>query len=133
MKEKRTLLRKNVVSHYRITETNSDLDRGRVMDITTEGMRLKGPVPLYANTSTTYEMAIPQKDNMSDSVIFDANVVWCRESAIRGVYDSGLRVWNISPEDHDYLEYIVDSTPTMASDASEEVTEEEYPIIPDRY
>ncbi len=103
------------------------------MDITTEGMRLKGPVPLYVNTSATYEMSIPQRDNLSDSLVFDANVVWCRESSARGVYDSGIRLWKISPEDRDYLEYIVDSTPAGSTEKREELIEEEYPIIPDRY
>ncbi len=117
----------NVVAHYKITESDSDLDTGRVMDITTEGMRLQGPLPFAVNTTSTFEMTIPQEDNIGSSLLFDANVAWCKESATPGMYDSGISLWNISEEDCDYLQRLV------ASITTEPPTPEDHPFRPSRY
>jgi hypothetical protein len=111
MKEKRLLPRMNVVTHYKITESNADKDLGRVTDISTEGMRLQGPESLEVNTTSTFEMTVPQEDNTNDSLLFDARVIWSRESSTPGMYDTGIRMWSISSDDRNCLQQIVDSIP----------------------
>jgi hypothetical protein len=111
MKEKRLLPRMNVATHYQIIELDSAENPGRVMDLTTDGMRLRSPEPFETNTTGVFEMIIPQEDNASDSLLFDANVIWSRESSTPRMYDTGIRVWSISIDDSDYLQQIVDDIP----------------------
>lgn len=111
MKEKRSLPRVNVVAYYKITDLESDRDMGQVTDITTEGMRLQGQEPMEVNTTCRFKMTVPEEDNMNGNLLFDANVVWCQESMTPGMYDSGIRLQNISSEDSHYLQQIVENIP----------------------
>lgn len=112
MKDKRSMPRMNVIAYYKMTELTTDQDMGRVTDMSTEGMRLHGDEAIDINTPCRFEMALPDNDSMNDSVVFDANVVWCQESAVAGMYDTGIRVVNISTEDSNHLQEIVENLPT---------------------
>lgn len=111
MEEKRSVTRMNAIDRYRITESNSDKDVGLATDISIEGMRLQGPESLEVDSTATFEMTVPLEDNTSDSLLFDARVVWSRESTTPGMYEAGIRLWSISPGDSNYLQQIVESIP----------------------
>ncbi len=113
MEEKRSVPRMKVVGRFKITESHSNKGKGvgQVTDMSTEGMRLQGPESLEVDTTAAFEMTVPQADNTCDSVLFDARVIWSRESTTPGMYEAGIRLWSISDDEGKYLQQIVESIP----------------------
>ena len=111
MQEDRSLPRMSVVAYLKVTETNSNREMGRVLDISTEGMRVQGHEPIAVNTTYHFKMAVPKEEELIGNLQFDANVIWCQHANTPGLFDAGIHLLNISPADSEYLQHIVENIP----------------------
>jgi hypothetical protein len=111
MKDSRKHRRMHVVSYLKLTESDTDRAMGRIVDITRKGMRLQGREPIEPNTTRKFEMSLPPRQGSSESVVFDANVIWCNATPKTGLYDVGIQLRQTSPHVSDTIQKIVENTP----------------------
>jgi len=87
-------------------ETTHD-QTGRLVDITTQGMRLKCDKPVEANTNFQFRMVLPVGIEGKRSITFDAKSMWCKKTVNSDLYDSGFRLTNISPGNIEIIEKLI--------------------------
>ncbi|UCE67096.1 MAG: PilZ domain-containing protein [Candidatus Zixiibacteriota bacterium] len=98
MVEERKLKRMQVTSYLKICYRDTDIEPGRVVDITTEGMRLCGEEPIQTDRTLTFKLALPTTFSENKVIVFDADVIWCRRAKNPDLYDTGIKLKNLSPE-----------------------------------
>jgi hypothetical protein len=104
MIEERELKRMQVMSYLKICYRDTDIELGRIVDITTKGMRLCGPEPIQTNRTLTFKLAFPLIQGNRSEIIFDADVIWCRRSKNPNLYDTGIRIKELSREKTEIIE-----------------------------
>lgn len=104
MVEERKLKRMQVMSYLKICYRDTDIELGRVVDITTEGMRLCGEEPIQTSRTLTFKLALPTTSSENQEIVFDADVIWCRRGKNPDLYDTGIRLKNLSPEKVEIIE-----------------------------
>ena len=77
---------------------------GRIIDITSEGMRLCGDQPIEANSTYQFTMTLPEVDRGNTEICFDANVIWCKKDDVFDLYNAGVRLMNVSENDRKIIE-----------------------------
>ena len=102
MVDERKQKRLQVLSYLKICYRDTNIEMGRVVDMTTEGMRLCGEEPIQTNRTLTFRLALPAVKK-SNEIIFDADVIWCRRAKNPRLYDTGIRMKNLSPEDSEKI------------------------------
>ncbi|UCC80688.1 MAG: PilZ domain-containing protein [Candidatus Zixiibacteriota bacterium] len=98
MVEERKLRRFQVMSYLKICYSDTGIGLGRVVDITPEGMRLSCEEPIQTDRTLTFSLSLPAVSVGDSEIIFDADVIWCKRSKNRELYDTGIRLKNLSPE-----------------------------------
>jgi len=104
MIEERELKRMQVMSYLKICYRDTDIELGRVVDITAEGMRLCGEEPIQTNRTLTFRLALPVTSRGKSEIVFDADVIWCRRAKNPDLYDTGIKLKNLSPEKAEIIE-----------------------------
>jgi len=104
MIEERKLKRMQVMSYLKICYRDTDIELGRVVDITTEGMRLCGEEPIQTNRALTFRLALPVTPRGKSEIVFDADVIWCRRAKNPDLYDTGIKLKNLLPEKAEIIE-----------------------------
>ena len=104
MVDERKIKRVQVMSYLKICYKDTDIELGRVVDITTEGMRLSGEEPIQTDRTLTFRLALPVAARENSEIIFDADVIWCRRAKNPDLYDTGIRLKNLSPEKVEIIE-----------------------------
>ena len=92
------------MSYLKICYRETDIELGRVVDITTEGMRLCGEEPIQTDRTLTFRLAFPITSRKKSEIVFDADVIWCRKAKNYGLYDTGIKLKNLSPEKVEIIE-----------------------------
>lgn len=110
MVEERKLRRLQVTSYLKICYRDTDIDLGRVVDITTEGMRLCGEEPIQTDRILTFSLSLPAVSGKNSDMIFDAEVIWCRRSKNQDLYDTGIRLKNLSLENIGIIENFMEKS-----------------------
>ncbi len=126
MADKRTLPRLHVLSYLKVCERNTDETVGRVVDMTTQGMRLLSDSPIAAATVQQFRMGVPRATGGNERITFDAWVIWCRESVNPGYYDTGIELKDVSAAHIEAIEQFMEESSftdrwlTLADSRSEE-------------
>ncbi len=104
---KRNQPRLHVLSYISISEQNSDKTVGRVVDISSQGMRLASNHPVEPARVLQFKMQTPAGNT---PICFDAWVIWCRRSSTHGSYDSGIELRNVSQENLHAIEQFLEES-----------------------
>jgi len=111
-KEYRGQQRKQPINYLEVYNRESCQFMGRILDITTGGMRLFGEVPFEENNTYEMKLTFPQPIKKIEEVSFDAKCVWCVEythSFFRGSHSAGFKLTNLSTADRELLESLINS------------------------
>jgi hypothetical protein len=108
MIDERKQNRMQVMSYLKIRCRDNGRELGRVVDITTEGMRLCGAEPVQTDRTLTFKLNLPTMSEENNEIVFDADVIWCRRSKNPRLYDTGIKLKELPGEKieliEDYLE-----------------------------
>ncbi|RKX27011.1 MAG: hypothetical protein DRP45_02135 [Candidatus Zixiibacteriota bacterium] len=99
MADARALQRKQPICYLRVFDRNSNRMVGRVIDITTEGVRLVSETPLPENTTVQLRMPMPEAVQPGLQVSFDADVKWSGLDINPEYIDTGLMMTDITDAD----------------------------------
>lgn len=107
----RTTRRARVISFVKIiSELNRSL-MGRVIDLSSRGIRVRSKIQYELNKPFNFSVLFPNINFREKIVKLDASVVWSRPSVLDGYYESGLHIESVSPKDKSIIEqFIQDST-----------------------
>lgn len=104
MIDERRLNRVQVMSYLKICYRDNGNELGRVVDISIEGMRLSGAEPIQIDRTLTFRLALPVAPKGKSEIVFDADVIWCRRAKNPQLYDTGIKLRDLSPEKIELIE-----------------------------
>ncbi len=107
----RSTNRSRVISFVKVIADASKTECGRVIDISSKGMRVRSKNPFRTDRPFHFSMLIPNVNFREKVIKFDASIVWSRESAIDGYYEAGLHIESVTSKGKSIIEqFIKDST-----------------------
>jgi hypothetical protein len=104
MIDERRLNRVQVMSYLKICYRDNGNELGRVVDISAEGMRLCGVEPIQTDRTLTFRLALPPTPKGKSEIDFDADIIWCRRAKNPQLYDTGIKLRDLSPEKIELIE-----------------------------
>jgi hypothetical protein len=104
MIDERKQRRMQVMSYLKICYRDNESELGRVVDITTEGMRLCSAEPIQTDRTQTFRLALPLTSREKSELVFDADVIWCRRAKNHRLYDTGIMLRDLPPEKIELIE-----------------------------
>ncbi len=110
MTEERKLKRMRVMSFVKVFERETESTIGRVLDMTTMSMKLRGPEKLEPSTVHQFKMTLPRTVADTKEVSFDGHVVWSREADRPKSFDTGIELVNVTAEHTDLIERFIQDT-----------------------
>ncbi len=114
MTESRNLTRKYPIYYLRVHDRRNDSLIGRVVDLTTDGIRLVCDEPIKPGTNLQCKISLPGRGNRSGEVPFDAVTVWTNRDLNPDFYDTGCRLTSATPETTNAINRII-RTATFSS------------------
>ncbi len=104
--EQRTLPRKQLIFYPAVYKKGSKKILGRVVDITTEGMRILSEKPVAAGRHKL-RMELPRYLPEGEKVVFTADAVWSGSDVNPDYQCTGLRITDVSERDVKRIEYLI--------------------------
>jgi len=103
----RAIRRSQPISYLRVTDRNTDEQVGRVIDLTTEGIRLVSEQPIGIDQIYQLKMIVPQSDGPTEEVVFDADSIWHKSDVNPDFFDTGMKINNLSPRGVEVIEKVI--------------------------
>ena len=103
MAEKRNIERKSLIYYLQVSDRNTNEFMGNLVDITTKGALILSEIPIELNTVLQLKLELPDDDEISVEIEFDAICVRCYQEDNPAFYYNGLCFEKINP---DYVEKI---------------------------
>ena len=108
MKEKRKLPRRHLAYYLMVFDREADELMGYLVDISGDGIMVITQESVDPNTVFHLRMIFPAKIGGRRHLDFDAKSLWCRDDVKAGYYHSGLEFLDVSQEDRDTIELLID-------------------------
>jgi len=116
MTEKRQFTRRHTFYYSRIFDEDTHELKGRLVDITTNGMKLISDEPIETDRTFQLRMVLPVGIEGKKSISFGAKSKWCKKASNPDLYDSGFQLVSISPANVEVIEHLIqESTFSNAS------------------
>ncbi len=107
MQESRVEKRNSLIYYLRVHDCDTGRLLGRVVDITTGGIRLYSNDRIEPDKTFNLRMDIPGAAGQERHLIFEASSIWCRRSANPDFYETGFQTSSVSPEDSAVIESLI--------------------------
>ena len=99
----------HVVAYLRVRARETDQSLGRVVDITTQGMRLCSRHPLEPGSKTSFKMCLPVMEEVEKEIAFKARIIWCNPAILPGYFDAGIQLQDLSISDEEAIESFIEN------------------------
>ena len=109
IEERRSKPRKKTVYYFDVYDWNSDKLMGHVVDLTKEGMMIISDEELPKDTVFQLKMILPFEMDGIKQITFDAKSAWSAKDANPGYYNIGFKFTEISEEDVERIEHILEA------------------------
>ena len=110
MIDNRQMKRIHVVAYVSVQERGNDDSVGRVIDLTTRGMRLCSKEQMDPGSVVKFRMNLPLDCREPEEISFEANIIWCRGATLPGYYDAGIELQKVSAPDVAMIEQFIQQT-----------------------
>jgi len=107
MVEERNNKRRHSIFYLKILNRESEKLTGRLVDITTGGMKIFSEEPVKVNTPYKFQMILPECCEGEKKINFDALSVWCKKDTNPEFYCAGFKLHNLSQSDRGKLETFI--------------------------
>lgn len=119
MKEQRKLERRDTVAFLAVYDRNTEMFIGRLIDLTTKGMKIKSATAIELHSTFLIRIDLPVDPMVSKTITFKARCVWTKECDDSDAFDSGLEVKEITPKELENISSLIGSP--LFKDANERV------------
>ena len=106
----RRLKKRHSYFYSRVYDENTHQQTGRLVDISTGGIRLVSENPIKTNSIFQLKMVLPKEIEGKRTITFDAVSSWCNRAANSDLYDSGFKLVDISPQNVDIIKHLIRDT-----------------------
>ena len=79
----------------------------RIFDLTPEGAMIISEEPIDSKQVFQFRMDLPEELSEKAFLDFEAESVWCKRDIDPNFYDTGIRLINITTEDRNILDYMI--------------------------
>ena len=110
MDKARTTERSKVISFVKIISGSSKKECGRVLDISSEGMRVRSKHPFPTNQPFHFSMLMPNINFREKVIKFDASIIWSKESDVEGYYEAGLQIESVTDKERKIIEQFINDS-----------------------
>ena len=107
VEDKRALERKQLVYYLKVFDRSTEEVIGKLKDVTPEGIMLTSEAPLDLNKRYQLRMLLPPEFQETDYLVFDARSLWCRESDVHALYDTGFILIDVTPGDKSMIARLI--------------------------
>jgi hypothetical protein len=98
MRERRAHVRKKIYEQLMVYDRLINQSVGRVVNMSVSGIMLVSEDPVELPCIFSCRAKLPRKINGNDKLVFDAQAKWCRFNSLTGLYETGYRFLNLTPE-----------------------------------
>jgi len=110
MIQEKRLTKRHRFFYSRVYDENTHQQTGRLVDISTDGIRLISEDPVKTNSIFRLKMVLPKEIEGKRTITFEALSSWCRKTTSSELYDSGFKLINISPQNIEIIEHLIQDT-----------------------
>jgi len=107
MADKRREHRERTSDYYVVYDRDSGEPLGRVLNFTSEGMKLMGDSPLPVPATIACRMALPEPIDGFTEVFFEAETRWTQRNDSCHWYETGCMIFPLSDDDHRLIETVL--------------------------
>lgn len=111
----RNQLRRRTDSFLGVYDRKSAQLVGRLVDMTTEGVKLLSVSSLESNAEFQFKMDLPIDMKGSKEITFDAKSVWSKRDKVSHEYYTGFQILGLSTKEKEKIELLIDG-PLFADD-----------------
>ena len=115
MSNSRSKLRRRTDSFLGVYDRNSDKLVGRLVDMTTEGVKLLCVTSIEQDAEFQFRMELPVDIRGSKEISFDAKSVWSKQDNVSHEYNIGFKILELSPKEKQKIQLLIDG-PLFAYD-----------------
>jgi len=105
--EARTLKRWHPIYYLRVADRKTNKMIGRVVDITTEGIRLVSDKPIKIDKTYRLKMNLPSVRKSGMEINFDASSVWSSKDINPDFFSTGFQMIRLSEKARQEIEYLI--------------------------
>lgn len=104
----RNRLRRQTDSFLGVYDRASEELVGRLVDMTTDGVKLLSGQPLEANAEFQFKMDLPVEMKGSKDITFDAVSIWSKQDNVSHEYYTGFQILGLSSKEKQKIEQLID-------------------------
>jgi hypothetical protein len=108
MEDKRRLKRRHLIFYLRIYDTQTNKLLGYLVDITPDGILLMSEHKIETGKLFKLRMDFPSEYSDVQEIEFEAESVWANTDVNPDFHDTGFRIHNISIEERQIIEDIIE-------------------------
>lgn len=117
MEEQRKNVRRAPNDYYLVFDRENDRFIGRVLNMSLDGLMLVSMEPVNASEEFKCRMALPEKIDDNNQIIFDAVCKWSRKNDQSNMYESGFKMKNVSTKDREIIRELLQKWLTVQADS----------------
>jgi c-di-GMP-binding flagellar brake protein YcgR len=107
MANKRKHERVKPIDHFLVVDTQTDKFIGRVVNMSSGGIKVIGVNQISVSNSYHCRMALPEKINGKNEIMFTAECKWSDKNDFMKMYETGFEFKQISDQDQDILQSLL--------------------------
>ena len=97
--EKRKLKRVHLIYYLRIFDSNTGVNIGHLVDITTQGIMMISEEPVPPGKDFSFTMHLPASITGRENIQFSARSLWCKKDINPDFFVSGYRIKEITHQE----------------------------------
>ena len=107
MRENRKRRRRHTNTFLGVYDRSTEELLGRLVDMTTEGVRLLSKDTIESDAIYQFRMDLPVEIKGSTEIVFDAKSVWSKKDEISHEYSTGFQIVDLSSKEFDKIELLI--------------------------
>ena len=107
MEENRKHRRSHTNAFLGVYDRSTEELLGRLVDMTTEGLRLLSQDSMESDAIYQFRMDLPIAINGNREIVFDAKSTWAEKDEVSYEYSTGFCMVNLSRKEYDKIEILI--------------------------
>jgi len=133
MSEQRRFVRRQARGYFHAFDRNSNKMIGRIVDMSTRGVRIITEKPIEVPGTIPCKMDLPEEVLDGGQLNFDADSKWCRKNDRIDCYETGLQIHGVTEQDEDAIKLLLHLWMAEASDSLNPQKDDASPKLKIRY
>jgi hypothetical protein len=96
MEERRSFRRRHHFYYSRVFDESTKKMAGRLVDLTTEGMKIISEEPIESKKTFKFKLVLPKSIEGKKTLTIEAKSRWSKQASNPDLYDSGFELVNIT-------------------------------------